>query len=64
VGDDVEMETAIRQVVSDAVTTGSVVDIYAAAGIDKPDISIIDDDFARRLSNNPHPKPSDRAAQA
>ena len=36
VGDDVEMETAIRQVVSDAVTTGSVVDIYAAAGIDKP----------------------------
>jgi len=55
VGDDVEMETAIRQVVSDAVTTGSVVDIYAAAGIDKPDISIIDDDFARRLSNNPHP---------
>ncbi len=55
VSDDVEMETAIRQVVSDAVTTGGVIDIYAAAGIDKPDISIIDDDFARRLSTNPHP---------
>ncbi len=55
VGDDVEMETAIRQVISDAVTTGGVIDIYAAAGIDKPDISIIDDDFARRLSTNPHP---------
>ncbi len=54
-GDDVEMETAIRQVVSDAVVTGGVVDIYAAAGIDRPDISIIDDDFARRLSTNPHP---------
>src|SRR3954451_7957169 len=55
VADDVEMETAIRQVVSDAVTTGGVIDIYAAAGIDKPDISIIDDDFARRLSTKPHP---------
>jgi type I restriction enzyme R subunit len=54
VGDDVEMETAIRQVVSDAVTTGGVIDIYAAAGIDKPDISIIDDNFARRLSTNPN----------
>ena len=55
VGDDVEIETAIRQVVSDAVTAGGVVDIYAAAGIEKPDISIIDDDFARRLTTNPHP---------
>jgi type I restriction enzyme R subunit len=55
VSDDVEMETAIRQVVSDAVAAGGVIDIYAAAGIDKPDISIIDDDFARRLSTNPHP---------
>lgn len=55
VSDDVELETAIRQVVSDAVTTDGVVDIYAAAGIEKPDISIIDEDFARRLSTNPHP---------
>ena len=55
VNDDVELETAVRQVVSDAVTTGGVIDIYAAAGIEKPDISIIDDDFARRLSTNPHP---------
>jgi type I restriction enzyme, R subunit len=55
VSDDVELETAIRQVVSDAVTAGGVIDIYAAAGIDKPDLSIIDDDYARRLSTNPHP---------
>jgi type I restriction enzyme R subunit len=54
-GDDVELEAAIRQVVSDAVTAGGVIDIYAAAGIDKPDISIIDDEFARRLLTNPHP---------
>ncbi len=53
--DDVELETAIRQVVSDAVAAGGVIDIYAAAGMEKPDISIIDDDFVRRLSTNPHP---------
>ncbi len=48
-------ETAIHQVVSDAVTTGSVIDIHAAPGIDKPDISIIEREFARRLSTKPHP---------
>jgi type I restriction enzyme R subunit len=54
-GDDVELETAVRQVVSDAVTAPGVLDIYAAAGIEKPDISILDDEFARRLTTNPHP---------
>ena len=53
--DDVEMETAIRQVVSDAVTASGVIDIYAVAGIDKPDLSIIDDDFAKRFTTRPHP---------
>ena len=54
-GDEAELEAAVRQVVSDAVTAGGVIDIYAAAGIDRPDISIIDDDFARRLATNPRP---------
>lgn len=55
VGDGVGLETAVRQVISDAVTATGVVDIYAAAGLEKPDISIVDDDFARRLATNPHP---------
>lgn len=55
VGDDVEMETAIRQVVSDAIASGGVIDIYTAAGIDRPDISIITEEFARRFSTSPHP---------
>lgn len=54
-GDDVELETAIRQVVSDAVSASGVIDIYAASGIGRPDLSIIDDDFAKRLTTNPHP---------
>ena len=54
-GDDVGLETAVRQVVSDAVAAGGVIDIYAAAGLERPDISLIDDDFARRAARNPHP---------
>lgn len=53
--DDVALETAIRQVVSDAVTSAGVIDIYAASGIGRPDLSIIDEEFAKRLSTNPHP---------
>ncbi len=53
--DHVELETAIRQVVSDAVTLAGVIDIYAASGIGRPDLSIIDEEFSKRLSTNPHP---------
>ena len=46
------IESAIRQLVSRAVSPTEVVDIFAAAGLDKPDISILSDDFladVRRL---------------
>jgi len=42
---DEEVETAIRQIVSDAVVAGDVVDIFAEAGLRKPDISILSDEF-------------------
>ena len=50
-----ELETALRQVVSDAVTATGVIDVYSAAGISRPDLSIINDDFSRRLVTSPHP---------
>ena len=40
-----DVESAIRQLVSRAVYPTEVVDIFAAAGLDKPDISILSDDF-------------------
>lgn len=40
-----EMESAIRQLVSRAVYSTEVVDIFAAAGLEKPDISILSDEF-------------------
>ncbi|MCL4692077.1 MAG: type I restriction endonuclease subunit R, partial [Candidatus Hydrogenedentes bacterium] len=40
-----DMESAIRQLVSRAVYPTEVVDIFAAAGLEKPDISILSDEF-------------------
>jgi type I restriction enzyme R subunit len=42
---DEAVEQAIRQLVSRAVAPGKVIDIFAAAGLKKPDISILSDDF-------------------
>jgi type I restriction enzyme R subunit len=42
---DAEIETAIRQIVDKAVVSEGVVDVFDAAGIKKPDISILSDEF-------------------
>jgi type I restriction enzyme R subunit len=48
-----DIEHAIRQLVSQAVAPGEVVDIFAAAGLDKPDISILSDEFLEEVRNLP-----------
>ncbi len=40
-----DMEHAIQQIVSRAISSEEVLDIFAAAGLDKPDISILSDEF-------------------
>ena len=40
-----EMEAAVQQLVSQAVSGYEVLDIFAAAGLKKPDISILSDEF-------------------
>ncbi len=52
---EVELDTALRQVVSEAVASAGVVDIYAAAGLSRPDLSLIDETFAKRAVKDPHP---------
>ncbi len=47
------METAIRQLVSRAVSSTEVVDIFAAAGLNKPDISILSDEFLVEVQQLP-----------
>ncbi len=40
-----ELDYAIRQIVSRAVASEDVLDIFAAAGLEKPDISILSEEF-------------------
>jgi type I restriction enzyme R subunit len=51
---DEELEHAIRQIVSKAVVSDGVVDIFAAAGLKSPDISILSDDFLAEVRGLPH----------
>ena len=49
-----EIETAIRQVVDKALISEQVVDIFDAAGIKKPDISILSEEFLMELRGMEH----------
>ncbi len=48
-----DLDHAIRQIVSRAVVSEGVVDIFAAAGLKKPDISILSDEFLAEVSHLP-----------
>jgi type I restriction enzyme R subunit len=50
---DEELDYAIRQIVSKAVVSGEVVDIFAAAGLKRPDISILSDEFLAEVRGMP-----------
>src|SRR5690606_35573141 len=50
---DEELEHAIRQIVSQAMVADEVVDIFAAAGLKKPDISILSDEFLAEVRGLP-----------
>lgn len=54
-GGAAEVETALRQVVSEAVVASGVVDLYAAIGMERPDLALLDENFARRAAASPHP---------
>lgn len=48
-----ELDLAIRQIVSRAVAPEGVVDIFAAAGLNKPDISILSEEFLAEVRGMP-----------
>ncbi len=49
-----DIDSAIQQIVSKAVSSDQVVDIFSVAGIKKPDISILSDDFLEEIRGMPH----------
>ena len=51
---DEEIETAIRQVIDEALTSNKVVDVFDAAGIKKPDISILSEEFLLEIKGMEH----------
>jgi type I restriction enzyme R subunit len=48
-----ELDYAVRQIISRAVAPEGVVDIFAAAGLAKPDISILSDEFLAEVRGMP-----------
>ena len=48
-----EIETAIRQIVNDAIVSKEVIDVFEAAGIKKPDISILSEEFMAEIQGMP-----------
>ena len=48
---DEEIETTIRQVIDKALVSDQVIDVFDAAGIKKPDISILSDEFLIELKD-------------
>ena len=48
-----DMDHAIRQILSRAVITDQVIDIFAAAGLKKPEISILSDAFLAEVKGMP-----------
>lgn len=51
---DEEIETVIRQVIDKALVTEQVIDVFDAAGIKKPDLSILSEEFLLEVKNMEH----------
>lgn len=49
-----EIETTIRQVIDKALVSESVIDVFDAAGLKKPDISILSEEFLLELKGMEH----------
>jgi type I restriction enzyme R subunit len=51
---DDEIETAIRQVIDQALVSEQVIDVFDAAGIKRPDISILSEEFLMEIKDMKH----------
>lgn len=49
-----EIDSTIRQVIDKALVSEQVIDVFDAAGIKKPDISILSEEFLLELKNKEH----------
>ena len=49
-----ELDLAVRQIISRAVASEGVMDVFEAAGLEKPDISVLSDEFLAEVQGMPH----------
>ena len=49
-----ELDHAVRQIMSRAVASEGVVDIFATAGLQRPDISVLSEEFLAEVRDMPH----------
>ena len=49
-----QLDHAVRQLVSKAIASDRVIDVFAAAGISRPDVSILSDEFLAEVQEMPH----------
>ena len=49
-----EIDQAVKQIVSEAITTNEVIDIFAAVGLKRPDVSVLSDEFLFEVKNQKH----------
>jgi type I restriction enzyme R subunit len=51
---EADLDHAVRQIISNAVAPEGIVDVFTAAGLKKPDISILSDEFLAEIEHMPH----------
>ncbi len=51
---DYEIETAVKNIIDEAISSDKVIDIFEAAGLPKPDISILSDEFMLEVKGMKH----------
>ena len=49
-----KVKNSLRQLVSKAIVSGDVVDIFKSAGLNKPEISVLDDEFLEDVKKMEH----------
>lgn len=52
-GEELQLDHAVRQIVSKAIAAEGMVDIFAAVGLKSPDLSILSEEFLAEVSHLP-----------
>ena len=51
---DTELNAAIQQILSGAIASDGVIDVFGAAGLQRPDISVLSDEFLETVKKSEH----------